>query len=241
MADIESNIDLIFRNGLRDMEILPPAEVWNNIRPVVRKKQRSYLLVRIAAVILLLVSVGFILGLLTKEITDGMGTAVLSLNQEVRPEGQYIRPAPAGQLAFEPAGLYQTGKNVSEKESITNSVIPAYVNISLLDPERSSGSGILSNLSRSYFPYSQNDFVNSIDGRSLSLGEKPEPKLLPQPENENMKRWSITAMAAPTYFGEYASKSNEYSRRLLDAEKSIVSYSGGVSFSYNINRKLSIQ
>jgi hypothetical protein len=241
MADIESNIDLIFRNGLRDLEVLPPAGTWNNIRPVVRKKQRSYLLLRIAAVALLLLSVGFILGLLTRKITDGLGTAVLSLNQEVMPEGRYIDIPSTEKIPFQPVIKYPAGKNVPEKETIANTSVPAYVDISLLDPGRSSGSNLLSDNSRNLFPYMQKDFVNSIDGRNLNLGEKPEPKLLPQPENQSMKRWSITAMAAPTYFMAFTSKSNEYSKRLLDAEKSLVSYSGGFSFSYKLNRKLSIQ
>jgi len=40
MDDKIANIDLVFRNGLKDYEVHPPPEVWNNIRPAVRKKQR---------------------------------------------------------------------------------------------------------------------------------------------------------------------------------------------------------
>ena len=44
MDEREANIDLVFRNGLRDYEVLPPSEVWDNIGPViVNKKGISYL------------------------------------------------------------------------------------------------------------------------------------------------------------------------------------------------------
>ena len=37
MDERGANIDLVFRNGLKDYEVLPPAEVWENINPAVRK------------------------------------------------------------------------------------------------------------------------------------------------------------------------------------------------------------
>ncbi len=35
MADSRANIDLVFRNGLMDYEVLPPSEVWDNIQAAV--------------------------------------------------------------------------------------------------------------------------------------------------------------------------------------------------------------
>ena len=49
MDDRKANIDLLFRNGLKDFEVLPPPEVWNNILPAIRKKQRYVALLRTAA------------------------------------------------------------------------------------------------------------------------------------------------------------------------------------------------
>ena len=34
MFDKEPNIDIVFRNGLKNMEVLPPADVWDNIPPM---------------------------------------------------------------------------------------------------------------------------------------------------------------------------------------------------------------
>ena len=33
MDEKGANIDLVFRNGLKDFEVLPPPEVWDNIHP----------------------------------------------------------------------------------------------------------------------------------------------------------------------------------------------------------------
>jgi len=34
MVERGANIDLVFRNGLRDYEVHPPAELWDNIHPL---------------------------------------------------------------------------------------------------------------------------------------------------------------------------------------------------------------
>jgi hypothetical protein len=241
MADFNSNIDLVFRNGLKDLEVLPPADVWDNIRPVIRKKQRSFLLLRIAAIIVLVLSVGITLAMLTREISDGIGTTSLTLNQEVMPEGEYVREYPAAGVA-QKTPLYKAQERVLIAEPIIeSSAIPAYINFPLFDKPRSESSNILANRNNRFSKEADDNFITSAKRKNFNFGLNQEPGLLPQPEYPALKRWSISAMAAPTYYMAFTSNSNEYSRRLQNAEKSIVSYSGGFSFSYNINKKLSIQ
>jgi len=54
MDEKEAKIDLVFRNGLKDYEVLPPPEVWDSISPAVRKQQRAYIILRAAAMIAVL-------------------------------------------------------------------------------------------------------------------------------------------------------------------------------------------
>jgi len=60
MVNRKANIDLLFRNGLKDYEVLPPPEIWNSIKPVIRKKQRPLVLLRTAAAVAALVSISFL-------------------------------------------------------------------------------------------------------------------------------------------------------------------------------------
>ena len=60
MDDVRGNIDLIFRNGLKDFEVLPPPGVWDNIRPTIHKENKLIHYYKAAAVIALLVSMSFI-------------------------------------------------------------------------------------------------------------------------------------------------------------------------------------
>ncbi len=60
MVNKGANIDLLFRNGLKDYEVLPPVEAWNNILPVIRKKQRPVIFLRSAALIAVLLSMSFL-------------------------------------------------------------------------------------------------------------------------------------------------------------------------------------
>jgi hypothetical protein len=60
-------------------------------------------------------------------------------------------------------------------------------------------------------------------------------------QNEKTARWSITALASPTYYMRPELRSSAISDQFSSSEKSRVSYSGGVGFSYKISKKLSIQ
>jgi hypothetical protein len=60
MVNRKANIDLLFRNGLRDYEVLPPPGVWNSIKPVIRKNQSPLILLRTAAAVAALLSISFL-------------------------------------------------------------------------------------------------------------------------------------------------------------------------------------
>src|SRR5665648_222150 len=49
MFDKEPNIDIVFRNGLKDLEVLPPADVWENIPTMPGARRRYGMVFRIAA------------------------------------------------------------------------------------------------------------------------------------------------------------------------------------------------
>jgi hypothetical protein len=61
------------------------------------------------------------------------------------------------------------------------------------------------------------------------------------PADKLMDRWSIAAMASPTYYSQFSSGNDAFSKELMESEQPLVSYSGGVAFSYKISKRFSIQ
>jgi hypothetical protein len=72
MDDREANIDLLFRKGLKDYEVLPPAEVWDKISPAIRKQQRPYIILRAAAMIAVMATLSFLTFTWNNEFSDSV-------------------------------------------------------------------------------------------------------------------------------------------------------------------------
>ena len=64
---------------------------------------------------------------------------------------------------------------------------------------------------------------------------------LPADNAEPVERWSIAAMASPTYYSRFSSGSDVLSSQLMSSEQPLMSYSGGVAFSYKLSRRFSVQ
>jgi hypothetical protein len=55
------------------------------------------------------------------------------------------------------------------------------------------------------------------------------------------KNWSVSALASPAYYSKSGSGGSEIYSQFTSQEKPSVSYTGGVSFSYKVTRRFSIQ
>src|SRR5512135_3621572 len=92
MDNRDANIDLLFRNSLKDFEVLPPVGIWDTIFRVVRKKQKPFIMLRAAAIIAVILSVSVLAYKWSTEITITLQGQDLSLSEEsVSPAN--IRPA----------------------------------------------------------------------------------------------------------------------------------------------------
>ena len=241
MDSRETDIDIVFRNGFKDYEVLPPPEVWDNIHPVIRKKQRPFILLRSAAMIAVLLSIGFLVYRWSRENPSSDGNQLLSLNREPIPFTKDILPAitvplkgNSNNIVTSPGEKLKAKKtNITirsgEEASIT--IIPLFspeaeivtprADLTLAEPQK--GRKISSN--------------SDIFGLN-NLNKKILPDRTPV---RIINRWSVAAMASPTYFSQFRSSSNEIAKQLAASEQQIMSYSGGVSLSYKINKRVSIQ
>jgi hypothetical protein len=86
--------------------------------------------------------------------------------------------------------------------------------------------------------------LTQVNSPVTTPAEIKYPDLQYFPDNNPVKtveRWSIAAMASPTYYSQINSGGDALSSQIINSEQPLFSYSGGVSFSYKISRRFSIQ
>jgi len=243
MGNKEANIDLVFRNGLKDFEVLPPDMVWNNIRTVIRKKQQPFIILRSAAVIAVLLSLSFLTYRWASEISPSFQIPVSAVGEESESSVIYTS-LPVNRRAAERVRsvpmVAQETPTTDEINSITlsDNIEPIPDDFGFI-PQTTGflpdkiflfpGTGLSPVPGKSAYSYSFDDYLT-------------DQTIYPSyTEDEKTNRWSIAAMASPTYYPRFNAGDNELAKQIMASEQSQFSYSGGVAFSYKISRKLSIQ
>jgi opacity protein-like surface antigen len=239
MDEREANIDVLFRNGLKNYEVLPPPEVWDNIRPAIRKQQQPYIILRAAATIAVLISLGFLAYEWSNQFSNGLVTNPVPQSSEpgspsaVIPEATLL--VDAGRIKA-PVTFYTTqpaiaSENIVKEEEIV--VTAENVAYPLLP------GGFTDANSRS----TRSDLIalNSTRTNDINV-EEYTPLYLPEiPVNNKTERWTIAALVSPTYMSSFHTGENAVADQLVSAEQPIVSYAGGVALSYKVSKRFSVQ
>ena len=237
----EANIDIVFRNGLKDYEALPPQEAWNSISPLIKAKSQSFLLFRAAAAIAVLVIISFFASKLNNEASIQPATGMISLNEAImKPDVPMPFESIASLANIPDIALqdYQISKAENYKEEIIeaeNGIITS-PGITLLHetfPLSRYSVPMLNVLRLSVLNSSQNNVSLKTDTDLPYLPENVTPK--------SIDRWSIAAMASPTYYSKFTTGSNDVAKQMSASEQPLLSYSGGVAFTYKISKRLSVQ
>lgn len=240
MANREANIDIVFRNGLKNLEVLPPNDIWGNIQPFVKRKQKSIYLIRAAASVAVLISIGIISYWLTTRLSGNFSRLAVSMNQDVKPEGIYAADKKHLAIANKenPESRVKTADAIKDETdysdmsnyqrlaeiSLRNQVISENIIPGINENNTQLGSLIKNS--------------NSVKGLNIfKLSGKYTPV---KPENTG-SRWSISAMGSPTYYSGNSIMANAALDNMVKSEQPLVSYSGGVAVSYSLNNRISIQ
>jgi hypothetical protein len=232
MDDRGANIDLLFRNGLKDYEVLPPPEVWNNIQPAVKGKG-TFIFLRAAALIAAVTTLSVVAWMMSRD------AALDSLNPPSALNIGRMEPLHAPLLSINSPEIevYTFVPPVIEippdseflpvDESWSFSLLTPVNSYSLRIPESRFSDGIPS------FTAAETDTGAEKTGFSLEIPVfTSDPDVAPATK----ERWSISALASPTYYSRFGATDP-----VQVAEQSSGSYSGGLSVAYKINRRLSIQ
>lgn len=242
MNEKGANIDLLFRNGLKDFEVLPPPDVWEGVHPAIKIKSQPIILLRIAAVATILLTVSFLTYRWNREILITTSDSVLSFNIGT-PEPVFSVPGDDPQ--------YQPAKRNNQIRNSSNDIIEFLNHSAIADATD--------------VAFSPELIMNIQETRSLSLGNntigRGQLLILPNMSPVNsvyihnpdlqylllnnstrpVNRWSIAAMASPTYYSGISSGSDQLSNKIMSSEQPLFSYSGGLAFSYKISKRFSIQ
>jgi len=241
MDERGANIDLVFRNGLRDYEVLPPPEVWDNIHPAIKVKRPQFIFLRAAAIIVIVVTMSFLAYMINQDTPSNIENSVTALNIKVNPPISVLAENPSQTLiqveksavdfsirssssVVADADFAEDNRTVFINEDIE---IQELNNSEPRQPALNNGQSLAS-LKAAY----SNSFVIS----------PTEPQYIPEVSKiKNAEKWSIGALASPTYYSRFNTQSNDLSRQLDASEQSMISYSVGAAVSYKINKRLSVQ
>jgi hypothetical protein len=237
MSDRSQYVDVLFRNGLKEFEVLPPPEVWENIKPVIRKREKSLNILRLAAMIAILISLSAASIWFTQQISQNFYGPAISLNQEVMPEGSYVpfRHNEITQAIQSPV----LDKQLTEPVQINENVTSKPVDLRSFSAEVFTAGLRESNLQR-FTGFGIPPKSGVRNSNSAEIGKLIVPASNKVSENK-VNRWTISAMASPDYYSSIKSGNNEAASELAGSEKPVVSYSGGMGVSYKVNRRMSIQ
>lgn len=230
MDDRGANIDLLFRNGLRDYEVLPPQDVWENIQPAVRKP--GYLIwFRAAASVAAIFAISLLTWMLNRDVTpDFLNSYTIFEIQESQP-ARLADNYPVNYAVEQNREDYRS-QHILEKTEYNPQIILSEEN-SYFDLSGSKSS------ERTTVPSPQKADLSTIPEnlgiRDIS-GEFPYEPDVPVRDN----RWSISAMASPTYYSRTGT-GNEKFLQMAATENAAASYAGGINLAYKVSKRFSIQ
>lgn len=241
MDDRGANIDLVFRNGLKDYEVLPPAEVWDHIHPSIRVHAPRYIFLKSAAAVAVLSAISFFAYRAGQQTVIFPEFSSVAMNVEAATPVFVSKTEP-------PPGI----KIVTARPEI----LIAQSNTA---PESESLDVINGNQAQS-FDISNLQIENTLLTDRASLQQEPaiidiallpartfvvdeiEPAYMPDVSSvKDIKRWSIGALASPTVNSRVITNKNDLTEMLAASENSLPSYSGGLAVSYKLNKRFTVQ
>jgi hypothetical protein len=242
MVKRDSNIDILFRDGLNNMEALPPESVWDNIEPQLRKNNRG-IFFKIAAGIAILTSLGLMAYFFT-------GTAPVDDNP--------LQTASAGELStlFDANYLniaVENNRTAREREvepdyyAADTEESPGQLNDEMITKSADPATGIHRSVDLDYnmpnntllrFADAPSTVTARADYENLSTADiiPVEPA-----EEAKIKKWELGAMVSPTYLSTNLNSTNDLLRQVETNESPVLSYTGGLSISYRMTGRLSVQ
>jgi hypothetical protein len=244
MDDRKANIDLAFRNGLKDYEMLPPPDVWNCIESRIMRKERPAYFMRAAAFLAIAMTMSVLAYRWIGKTATIPAGAVLALNEESSSQFSSVTISePFTQIREQSGSARNSLKSTAESAPVISQIPVADNGVSNI--AKMPYTNLWSPLKTTSLDIVQHQ--SAIDGQQMNiltvdnLNQEYQDYLAESITADQSGRWSIAALATPVYYGKINSGPDELSKQIMASEQSVVSYTGGVALSYNVNKRFSIQ
>jgi len=237
MFEREPNIDIVFRNGLKDLEVLPPADVWDSIPAMPLRIPRYRMTYRIAAGFALLVSLSLLANWLFRNNNASPDQPLLAAGDQ-----------PGGIMNIQqssPVVFHKLRQSIpAETEPVVaavNSLLASAVTVNdqpALTPPSEAGQ-VTDKVDKS-LPLLKDDIITEIVAQNLSVkNDYTDPTIRPVVNKPSEQRFMIGASVSPAY-GFSASSHDARFADLIGSEKTLPSYTTGLTFGYQISDRLTI-
>lgn len=239
MFDKEPNIDIVFRNGLKDLEVLPPADVWENIPSMPGTGRHYGMVFRVAASMAALLTLSLVASWFSGNngvVTTGPELASVFSDSEMQgvtdlqKPSAIIRKLSAVAVVSTPVVL-----PVRDEETvIENSAILSMPALSSGQDESDDNGPHTTN------PHTTEDAINVIPQRISSLPDQTGQLALIEQNIIPDERFFLGASLSPS-MGFSGAPEDIRLAELLSSEKGVPTYSTGLTFAYKLSPRFSIQ
>ncbi|MFN8240560.1 MAG: outer membrane beta-barrel protein [Bacteroidales bacterium] len=235
MVDRGTNIDLIFRNGLHDLEIAPPGDLWNSISPAIKTPARAFSYYRIAAAVLAIVSLGSIPFMISGILSGGFNTPAITMNQETYPAGVLYIPVKHEQSPVQNISIARAVEpRLTAAEPVRNTVISPEI-LAYSDFRKEIDGNFNLDVRR------QSDFVKATVPATLPEIAELDLDAYSGSRQPEKSRFSVSAMVTPSYYSNQAIGRKDAASDIVAAEKPVVSYTGGMAINIDVSKRLTVQ
>ncbi len=241
MDERGANIDVVFRNGLRNFEVLPPQGVWDDIKPFIKRKQRHYILISTAALIAIVFSLSLLAYRWNRQVSVGLDSSDMAfagndVSPVVAPSIKKLPPLAANEIRkSNSSSLLPESVSTVINESAASEMIESPLAVSS-ERKFNFAEDVENSLHKSPI-----NVLNPVQKNSFEINVTDQQYIPEISKDKNPERWSIAAMASPTYYSKFGTGSDDLSKQMSSSEQSLISYSGGVSLSYKINKRFTVQ
>lgn len=238
MSDKEHNIDIVFRNGLKDFEVLPPASIWNRIPPVIPVRTWRRHVYPVAATVAILMTLGASLSILFRKPlanSDQLTVSSIPTEQKINTANPVDAPADAKVLTM------NTDPGIAEAKSETVTQIAGVMDPSVpsLATNHQAEIVIISEVTESAAVSEKSLLASQLIDVS-GFDEKGKELAFVEEKSTDLSRLMIGGSLSPA-FSVLSSGGDADVSDLMQNETALPTYTGGLSVSLNINHRLTIQ
>jgi hypothetical protein len=239
MFNREPNIDVLFRNGLKDLEVLPPADVWDNIPPMPVKRSPYRIITGIAAGVAAVVSLALMASWYTRSnnaTTDHLTELAIVSGEQQAVRVRKTENPPVINRAEVTSPVNETVAVPPERNGEATLTVPDNQPLHLLARAEMTPMKVKNENTVSFSP----DDVTIIASGFLSDSDDlKKENIIPSANENTAQRFMVGASLSPA-MGFSTSGQDLSITELESGESGRSSYTTGLTFGYKISDRLTI-